>query len=665
MRTDLFAHNSAASVFTNSPIASGYLYGSSSVSDIEEAAHIAGTFSNLRVYVKSYSGSGSATFGVSTAISSGLSVGMMAIKLANNDLISTGTSGALFISHDNGVTWPIYHTLPITAADINPRGLLQLANGNILCGAYTSTPPGGRVYISTDNGQTWSNGGSGFPNGSVGLGFVETSVANRVVGVKYQGTAGVCVSTDGGVTWATLANVGNGSNRGLTKLTNGDLLMSNLGGTCYYSTDQGVSWSGPITGITDAYAIYQSRIYTNKVYAVNSTNGKMYTGTYTSSRAGNFISWDAGQLVTLTGSPYAVCEAANGNLVCTVNIGTYYISSNQGATWSLSSAPATTLTVSINGTGMFSDVTHTQAVTLGQVSAFKLVPGSATVGISSATVSFTPTTGNAQWLRSYMSITPASGTTTYICPTGYTTATSQALAGAQLKLPKAGTLQGLKWTIITNNRTTSTAVSTNINGSTGAQALAVSSYITGTFEDFTHTDNVSANDLVAISATFGASAESIAGPLSVYYSPATEVTVQATNDSSGYTLTAGTTTYIPFCGRLTDNSATETDQVQPISTNVKLKNLSAYIKTNSITSGTATVRVRVGQADGSQVLTIPTGTTGWYSDSVNTDSVTAGQLVNYKLVGATAGSIVLNTVQVNADYVVGGPRAPFMWGIIS
>ena len=37
MRTDLFAHNSAASVFTNSPIASGYLYGSSSVSDIEEA----------------------------------------------------------------------------------------------------------------------------------------------------------------------------------------------------------------------------------------------------------------------------------------------------------------------------------------------------------------------------------------------------------------------------------------------------------------------------------------------------------------------------------------------------------------------------------------------------------------------------------------------------
>lgn len=81
-----------------------------------------------------------------------------------------------------------------------------------------------------------------------------------------------------------------------------------------------------------------------------------------------------------------------------------------------------------------------------------------------------------------------------------------------------------------------------------------------------------------------------------------------------------------------------------------LSKLYVRVITNTINSGTTIVRIRKNGANGNQFVSIGAGSVGEFEDTVNTDSVVAGDEVNYQLVtSGTSGSIVINIISVISD----------------
>jgi len=66
-----------------------------------------------------------------------------------------------------------------------------------------------------------------------------------------------------------------------------------------------------------------------------------------------------------------------------------------------------------------------------------------------------------------------------------------------------------------------------------------------------------------------------------------------------------------------------------------------YIITNSM-STSSTITLRINGADASQTITIPGGTTGPLQDLAHIDFINAGDLINFKLITGTGGTIELN-----------------------
>lgn len=58
-------------------------------------------------------------------------------------------------------------------------------------------------------------------------------------------------------------------------------------------------------------------------------------------------------------------------------------------------------------------------------------------------------------------------------------------------------------------------------------------------------------------------------------------------------------------------------------------------------SGSATIVSRINGADGNQTLTVPATTTGAFHDSINSDALSAGDLINYRTYSAHSSGVVL------------------------
>lgn len=81
-----------------------------------------------------------------------------------------------------------------------------------------------------------------------------------------------------------------------------------------------------------------------------------------------------------------------------------------------------------------------------------------------------------------------------------------------------------------------------------------------------------------------------------------------------------------------------------------LSNLYANATSNSSASS-VTVRLRKNSGDANQSVSIPSSTTGVFTDDTNIDTVASGDVFNYKVVAAASGTITLTSVQIifNSD----------------
>ena len=91
-------------------------------------------------------------------------------------------------------------------------------------------------------------------------------------------------------------------------------------------------------------------------------------------------------------------------------------------------------------------------------------------------------------------------------------------------------------------------------------------------------------------------------------------------------------------GQATPNNG-EIDVQSVIPVNCTLKNLRISVNSNTRTTDTVFI-IRNGGVSGNLTITVGAGLTGSFSDLVNTDVITAGDLLNYMITfGAGAGAI--------------------------
>ena len=113
--------------------------------------------------------------------------------------------------------------------------------------------------------------------------------------------------------------------------------------------------------------------------------------------------------------------------------------------------------------------------------------------------------------------------------------------------------------------------------------------------------------------------------------------------------TASTTWYLPLAGDVQSLVTTETTAKSRMRKAGTLKNYGCYVQANRAT--TTTLRIRKNGGNGNGVVSITGGgAAGWYEDTSNTDTVSAGEDWNWSITSGTgADTLTINTIV--ADFV--------------
>lgn len=235
------------------------------------------------------------------------------------------------------------------------------------------------------------------------------------------------------------------------------------------------------------------------------------------------------------------------------------------------------------------------------------------------------------------------GTTTLFMAIGDTAFTIFANTESNYALTwrSPGTFSNMSVTISSN--ATVLSIAFRKNGASGNQAISVASTLTGQFSDALHSDAVVSGDKVNYQFAFTTGAIVIDSIGQVF--AATTNTAKKFNiaNSLASFSSASTTNFSPISG-LAQLQATEAKAQAAIATAGTLANLFANISANARTT-TSTIGSRIGGVSGSQIVSIATTATGIFEDNTDTDTITAGALVNYFITNGTgAGALSIRAI---------------------
>lgn len=243
-------------------------------------------------------------------------------------------------------------------------------------------------------------------------------------------------------------------------------------------------------------------------------------------------------------------------------------------------------------------------------------------------------------------------------------------ANKQITYRQGGVLSNLYVRVITNSVTASTTVRTRVNGANGSQSVSIGSSATGEFEDTTNTDTVAAGDKINASMVTGATGTSIELALISVIFDATSNTVSIHATNEGNVLDVDSTTYfIALSGNGSKiTTSPEANTQMNFASGGTLQKLFAYVSANARTTNTV-FKSRINGADGNMSVTYGSGITGILEDTSNTDTVTAGDLLNLKATTSTGASQAL-TYQVlkveftttDGSFVMGAARGNISFG---
>ena len=316
------------------------------------------------------------------------------------------------------------------------------------------------------------------------------------------------------------------------------------------------------------------------------------------------------------------------------------------------------VSITASTTGEFEDAVNTDAVTAGDNWHASLVTGSGgtTFTFGPTHILFAATTNTMQKLAGATADTFATASVTYkgaFFGDQNTSDVADSVVGMTVRT--GATLTDLQVYASANARTTTTTYRSRVNSGFGNLTLDIAASATGTVEDTSNTDTLVSGDLINWSITSGTGTENLVVQVVSAELKTTDGTHQYVGGegTSGRTITAGTTTFHPFSGRLTDSNTTESNFA--VDTNLVMT--TSLLQTN-ITANTivldSTLTLRKNSADGNQVVTITALTTGIFQDTTNSDSFVATDTLNHQIVTpSTITTLALNSISLLANSTTG------------
>lgn len=229
-------------------------------------------------------------------------------------------------------------------------------------------------------------------------------------------------------------------------------------------------------------------------------------------------------------------------------------------------------------------------------------------------------------------------------------ATTTTIGNNYCQIRAAGVLSNLYLNIDDNNTTGGTRIVDSFKSGTTAGNLSITipTGTTGTFEDTTHTDTVSAGDRWQWRWRNGTGGTTDMVTLAFTFA-ATSNTVSIMSCGGASFSTASSSIYLFLTGTTITVETTEVNvQLKP-KTGGTLKNLGTLVRTNARTTATV-IRTRKNTANGAMSVSYGSGVTGYLEDNVNTDTVASGDILNYQLTTSTGvGAIVLDNVKTEFE----------------
>jgi hypothetical protein len=219
--------------------------------------------------------------------------------------------------------------------------------------------------------------------------------------------------------------------------------------------------------------------------------------------------------------------------------------------------------------------------------------------------------------------------------------TSESDCAAPMRAP--GVFSNLDINLSGNTRIGAGTLNFRKNAANGNQTVSITASTTGQFSDSTHTDTVASGNKIDYMFTPGGAsgATAIFGYSNLF--AATSNTVNKYLNTLASSLTVNE--FIPFSG----NSFSTTESLCQVNMQSAgtLNNGVGVVHTNLSTSATSLVS-RINGANGNLNVSITASTTGIFEDLVNSDSISAGNLVCLEFVAGSAG---VTFFSLGAEYV--------------
>ncbi len=211
-------------------------------------------------------------------------------------------------------------------------------------------------------------------------------------------------------------------------------------------------------------------------------------------------------------------------------------------------------------------------------------------------------------------------------------------ADVQFYVTKAGTFSMLSANVTAQNATGDSTLTFRINGADGNNTITFASGVTGLVQDTTHTDTVAVGDLINFQLSYTAGTATFSSWTIMFESDdgSTIQFLMSAGAPASFT-TNSTTRYVYPVGGFVTNLTTETNVQNMLQHNTTASNFACYVSANARTTNTV-FRVRKNTANGNGVVTFGSTASGLIRDTSNSDSLVAGDLINYSFATSTGGN---------------------------
>lgn len=205
--------------------------------------------------------------------------------------------------------------------------------------------------------------------------------------------------------------------------------------------------------------------------------------------------------------------------------------------------------------------------------------------------------------------------------------TTEAFTAITCRAP--GVLNNLQALISANTLSTAgTTIKSRVNAADGAMSISIAAGVTGLVSDLSNSDTLADGDtydIATVVASGGTGTIVIRSKRTNFEATTDHAAVFASYIESAFD-SASSDIFASFAGSggLTNPEANSKFQVDVAGT---LSHIQTYVSAN-IRGTASTLRTRINGADGNQVVSIGASATGFFEDTSNSDSLTAGDDIN-------------------------------------